>query len=425
MKVYNLNRSSVAEMQTEIDASLAEMKAITSKAKAEGRDLSGDEVSRFDTIDAELRVLANEKSKKERHGMDDPGLAEAIARSNVDDSLKNGATGSRPGQMKSASGKPMVVAVGPKQRLSQSPAASGQVGEFARSVAIGVNNAFATPEVKMALTSDLNSAGGYSIPAGWLSGWIDRGIELTTVAQYCTRFMMDTADVNVTTLTSRPTAATKAELAKFSESGLTFGSSRLQAFTAGSSFLASLELLQDSPNAGQQIEAACMRGLIDWLNDTMLNGSGSSEPTGIMNRNDLPGVDAPGLIDWDMIADGVTALRDELYVANVCIMSPTAYNALHLQRENTGGDGGFLPRPQHLADLNIVQSSHCPETDIIMGDFTQLMFGVREDAKVEVSPVADEAFERNAVRIRLKVRCDWVPAHVQAFYRLTGVTMPA
>jgi HK97 family phage major capsid protein len=301
--------------------------------------------------------------------------------------------------------------------------ASGQIGEFARAIAIGANNTFASPEIKAALQADLNSAGGYSVPAGWLSGWIDRGIEATTVAQYCTRFLTDTAEVNITTLTSRPTAATKAELDKFTESGMTFGNSRLQAFTAGSSFLTSLELLADSPNAGQQIEMACLRGLIDWLNSTMLNGTGSAEPLGVLNREDLPGEDSTGVLDWDKIADGVSALREELYIPNAMIVSPAVFNQLHLQRELTAGDGAYLPRPEHLRDLNIVQSSHCPDTKAILADFTQLMFGIREDATVEVSPVADEAFERNAVRIRLKLRCDWVPAHTAGFFRYDGITL--
>lgn len=397
---------------------------ITNLARQEKRNLDEPEMATVESLAVQMMSLSAEREKLEKDESRRLNAERALngGEIEVSESLRGGGSGPRPGSMKSASGKPMVVAVGPSQRLSRSPVASGQIGEFARAIAIGANNPFATSEIRMALTSDLNSAGGYSIPDSWLSGWIDKGLEATAIAQYCTRFMMDTQSVNITTLTSRPTAATKAELAAFTESGMTFGQSRLEAFTAGSTFLASMELLQDSPNAGQQIEAACMRGLVDWLNDTMLNGTGSEEPVGVLNRDDLSGFSTPGALTWAKIADGVSALRQSLYMPNVCVVSPANYNQLHLQRELVTDDGSWLPRPEHLKDLNVVQSSHCPDTHAIIGDFTQMMFGIRENATVEVSAVADDAFVKNAVRFRLKVRCDWVPAHTAAFYLFDSIT---
>ncbi len=187
--------------------------------------------------------------------------------------------------------------------------------------------------------------------------------------------------------------------------------------------LASLEMLEDSPNAAAQVEAVSARAIADWFNDSMLNGSGSSgEPLGVLQREDLPETGSIGVPTWADIAAAWTALRQECYTPNAVICSPSVYNLLNLQREMIAGDGGFLPRPEHLRDLNVVASSHCPDTALIMGDFTQLILGIRQGARIEVSPHG-EAFDKNAVSIRLKIRADWAPADLSAFRILSGITL--
>ncbi len=422
VKRANTGVRSLKVIGEDYDIAYAKMTKIVNTAKAENRDLTPAEVAEFDSVDAEIRALAAEKSQAEREHeetlrvFNSPDFA-----SRLPEALR-GNSGGGDG-LRSPSGKPIAVARGPKERLNKSPISGHLIGELARAAAIGVT-AYTPEAVKMELRSDENSKGGFAVPDGWLSTWIDKAIEFTSVAQYCTRQLMDTESLNVTTIESRPTLETKAQLAKFAATGIVFGNRRLEAFTAGGLMLASLEMLEDSPNAGQQVEAVAMRSIVDWLNDRMLNGTGSQQPLGVLNREDLPGDTSVGDITWDALADAVSALRDEVYVPNACIVSPSVYNALNLQRELTAGDGAYLPRPQHLEDLNVVPSSHCPDDRIVMGDFTQLMLGVRQGARVEVSPHG-EAFEKNAMAIRLKLRVDWVPLHTAAFYTLSGVTVPS
>jgi HK97 family phage major capsid protein len=421
-----INSRSMDDIQADIDQKLAQMQKITSQVKAEKRDLTADEVAAFDTIDCELRVLNNEKAKAERDSAQLRGLTERIASGDlaVPDFLKAGSQYTGAEGLRSKEGKPIAVAVGPKQRLNANPPRGYLFGELCRAAAVGVSP-FSPPEVRAALTSDDNSKGGYAVPDSWLTGWIDRAVEVSSIAPFCTRALMDGASLNITTITARPTVQTKAENAKFADTTMSFGSSRLLAFTAGAIMSASLELLEDSPNAGQQIEAVTIRGLIDWMNSKLLNGTGSEEPTGILNRGDIPTGESTGDITWDAIADGVTVLRNAIYTPNVCVVSPDVFNALHLQRENTEGDGLYLARPEHLRDLNIIASTHCPDDKIVMGDFSQWFIGIRQGARVDVSQEAGEAFERNQMLIRPKVRMDWVPTHTAAFYILDDVTIPS
>lgn len=405
----------------EIDGKLAAIDSVLATAKRENRDLSREESAKIDGFNAELAALAEQRDNANQRR----GLAEALANGSVKmpAALKDaGASGSVPG-IRSRSGKPLAMASGPKQKLSRSPVHGHLYGELCRAAAIGVT-AFTPDEVRMQLKSDDNSKGGYAVPDSWLLDWVDRAVEMAAIAPFCTRVLMDSESLNITTIQSRPTIETKAQLDKFASTGMVFGSSRLEAFTAGGVMLAALELLEDSPNAGQQIEIVTLRGVADWLNDKILNGSGSQEPLGIINREDIPSSGTTGDITWDAIADGVTALRNAVYVPNLCVVSPNVWNALHLQRENSDGDGLYLARPEHLRDLNIIASTHCPDDKVVMGDFAQWFIGVRQGARVDVSPVAGEAFERNGMLIRPKTRMDWTPTHTDAFYILDGVTLP-
>ena len=424
MKVVpGLNRRTIEHVKADYSKAFAKMSEITALAKKNERDLTADEVARFDSLDCEIRQLAAEKEAMEADKRASDGVLARLESGELQlpENLRGGSVGGS--SLRSRDGKPLMMAAGPKQRLSKQVIAGHPIGELIRAAAIGVSN-FTTDEVRAALTSDDNSKGGYSIPSSWLAGWIDRAIEAASVAPYCTRILMDTATVNITTIAERPTVATKAELARFVESSMSFGSSRLEAFTTGSVLTASVEMLEDSPNAAQQIEMAAIKGLVDWFNLKLLNGSGNAEPTGILQRDGIPGADSVGDLTWDAIADAVTALRKEIFIPNLCVVSPANYNALHLQRELTAGDGGYLPRPEHLKDLNIVASSHCPDSKVVIGDFTQMIIGIRQGARVEVSAEADDAFEKNAVKIRMKLRGDWVPAHNAGFYILDDVTVP-
>jgi len=423
VKVFSQGVRPLSEINSEYDRLYAEMVSITEKPRVENRDMTTEEVARFDTIDASIRALKNEKDKAEQTERAQQHFSSAEFQRNLPENLRT--TGSSSGAgLRSRDGKPIAVATGPKQRLNANPPSGYLFGELCRAAAVGVT-AFTPIEVKAALTGDDNSKGGYAVPDSWLTGWIDRAVEVSSIAPYCTRALMDSASLNITTITSRPTVATKAENDLFASTSMAFGSSKLQAFTAGAIMAASMELLEDSPNAAAQIEAVTIRGLIDWMNDKLLNGDGSEEPLGVLQREDIPAGSSTGDISWDAIADAVTVLRNEIYIPNLCVVSPDQWNALHLQREMIAGDGGYLPRPEHLRDLNVIVSSHCPNDKVILGDFTQLFIGIRQGARVDVSATAGEAFERNQMLIRPKVRMDWVPTHTDAFYILDDVTIPS
>jgi HK97 family phage major capsid protein len=331
--------------------------------------------------------------------------------------------GKGPSMFTASSGREVRMAVGRDQKLSTGVGlVRNGVGELVRAAAVGVK-AWTPKEVRQALRSDQNSSGGYSVPDEWLANWIDRAVEVSVLGPFAQRTLMTTETARITTVEERPEITTKAQLDTFTNSSIVFGSRQLSAFTCGATMLASLELLEDSPNASAQIEAVSLRALGDWFDRVMLAGTGSAEPLGLLERTDIPSDNSAGAVSWDMLAEAVSEVREELYQANGIVVSPAVYNALHVQRELTAGDGGYLAKPMHLDGLPILQTTHCDDARILVGDLSQLMIGVRSDARIEVSAHAGESFERNAVTFRVKMRADFLPLDLKAFYILRGVTL--
>lgn len=414
---------SIEDNKIEYCQLLEKSNKITNEARSAKRNMSVDEMATVESLAVEMMSLSAEREKLEKDEAQRLGAEQALngGAIAIPGELGRGIGNHSASLMRVRDGQPLASAVGPKAKLSRGPGSEGKIGELIRSAATGVNR-FTPGDVKAVLTSDENSLGGYTTPHEWLQNWVDRVVEPAAMLPYTTRLIMGAEATMITTVLSRPEAKTKAQLAAFNESGITFGQSRLEAFTAGATMLCSIEMLQDSPNSAQQIERVAIRGLVDWFDRTMINGSGSQEPTGLLLA-DIPTTATAGVASWEMLANAVTELRKEVYTPNAALVSPAVYNALFLQRENTEGDGLFLSRPGHLESLPIIATTYMPDDKIIVADFTQLVVGFRENPVVEVSATAGQSFEKNAVTFRMKLRADWVVVHRDAFRLITGVTL--
>jgi HK97 family phage major capsid protein len=62
-----------------------------------------------------------------------------------------------------------------------------------------------------------------------------------------------------------------------------------------------------------------------------------------------------------------------------------------------------------------------PDTQIIMGDFSKLLVGLRQDALVEVSAFGD-GFDTHSLHVKCTWRGDVALAQAAAFHLLDGIT---
>jgi HK97 family phage major capsid protein len=66
-------------------------------------------------------------------------------------------------------------------------------------------------------------------------------------------------------------------------------------------------------------------------------------------------------------------------------------------------------------------SSNVTTANIVMGDFSKLLVGLRQDALVEVSAFGD-GFDTHSVHLKVTWRGDCALAQPLAFYWLGGIT---
>jgi HK97 family phage major capsid protein len=89
-----------------------------------------------------------------------------------------------------------------------------------------------------------------------------------------------------------------------------------------------------------------------------------------------------------------------------------------LAKLKSTADAQPLLMPSALDDIKRFRSN-AAGTRVFLGDFTQLLIGMRTSFRVEVSRTGAGAFERLQIAVRSYVRADVALAHPNAFVVLT------
>jgi HK97 family phage major capsid protein len=306
--------------------------------------------------------------------------------------------------------------------LSRSPVQNA-LGELCLGLVAGTRNSPA--EIRNALSTSSNPAGGYLVPDIFSSEWIDYARAQSVVLAAGARLIeMSGNTLLVPTLDSDPTFASYAELATTNDSDPTFGSVNLGANTVRSGCIASRELIEDSPLASEMISASLLRGLVAAVDKAALQGMSGWSFLGLCSHASISETGSVGAIQWEDLIAAVAAVRSNNFQPTAIICSPTIYSDLYsiASGDAVNAQKGWVPPPLSVADIPILATSSMPDSKIIVGDFSQLLFGVRSQPLLEASVDAQDAFERHGVRFKSTWRGDYAVARPSAFYRLAGVT---
>ncbi len=82
----------------------------------------------------------------------------------------------------------------------------------------------------------------------------------------------------------------------------------------------------------------------------------------------------------------------------------------------------WLGPPPTVAPLTQFASTNVVTATAVVGDFSQLLLGLRRRPTVEISTQAGNTFAKNQIAIRLVWRGDVALLHETAFCSLTGIT---
>jgi len=305
------------------------------------------------------------------------------------------------------------------------PVCENGFGHFVLAKAFGPNAA--TPrEIKMDLSGSDNSLGGFLVPERLSGQIIDLARAKSVLIEAGTMtVVMDSDNLTIPKLESDATVQIKTQNSGFTPSNMTFGARKLNTYTAGSLVKMSRELYEDAPQmVAMQLEAFLSAALATQVDAWGLNGSGSAQPTGILQRP-ISTTGSIGQPDWTDVSAAATRVRVANHSPLVCINHPSAQAALETIEGGDGVNAGrsWLDRPPTLKDTRFLQTTNMDVTKMILGDFSRYVMGVRTGARVEASTVAGDAFENHQVWLKITMRFDFIPLDETAFEILTGLTL--
>ncbi|MGD2159184.1 MAG: phage major capsid protein [Anaerolineales bacterium] len=287
---------------------------------------------------------------------------------------------------------------------------------------------------KRVMSSFDDTLGGYLLPTP-LS---DRVIDLARAASVLIRagaltLPMDTKTLILARVTSDPTGYWKKEGDKGTVSDMELGDIRLESKTLMALIRVNGELFEDAPNLSSVIENALAQALALEMDSSGMFGTGTdSEPQGLYNDGDISEVDmgTNGAAISDF-SDLISAMQ-KIYEANgtprVAVYSPRTW-ADYTSLKETGGQP--LKAPADVEALKKLVSTQIPNdltkgtssdaSVAFLGGFENVLWGLRQNLRVELSREEGESFERYRVAIRAIMRGDFNTARPTQICMINGI----
>jgi HK97 family phage major capsid protein len=274
---------------------------------------------------------------------------------------------------------------------------------------------------------------GVLVPEWFQGEWIDN-LRANMVLQAAG---MQTATMTQRTVTASrvltdPPVAWRAEGGVLAAGDPTFELRQLVAKSVAVRVQATAELAQDSPDFGAQLLQVMGRALAHEIDRVGLVGSGTgSEPAGIHNTTGIGTVTAVGTpANYSAFISGLQTLLE----ANVAleraetnaIQSPRTWATLENLQAT---DNQPLQRPRALERMTFRPTTGIPnnlgvganESIVLLGDFSDLVLGVRLDASVEALRL--QTFAENLLLEFVGwARVDFLVRRPASFVALEGVT---
>ena len=338
-----------------------------------------------------------------------------------------------PNTMASSSGSSARIFASNEKIATAGAKSSLTIGAAMRDMALGAR----TESMRAALSEGVDTAGGYTVPTKLLEQLVDLMRNKMRVNQAGAQtVMLDTEKTSMARLAADPACAWRLESAAVAESDPTFDNVSFQARSLAVLVKVSRELLEDSINVESALLNALAQSLALKLDLAALYGSGvAPEPLGVYNDANIHTI--------DMGTDGavlgthapILAAAELLSAANsaaptAAIMAPRTLFEIAGFADTTGQP---LNRPRVLDDLAYLESNQVPidetqgtsdvASNIIVGDFTQLMVGIRSAMRIEL--LTQPFAENLQVGFLAHLRADVAIAQPTAFCRIIGINPTA
>jgi HK97 family phage major capsid protein len=253
-------------------------------------------------------------------------------------------------------------------------------GEFVKAMALGHQD---NADIRAAMEEASIGGGGATVPDYLFTSLIDRmRAKAVCIKAGANTVSLETQKTSIARLTGDPTAGWRLENAAIAESAASFDRVTFTANSLAVLVKVSRELLEDSVNLNEALLNAFAQSMAITLDKAALVGSGTApEPRGIWNTTGVNALTADALT-YDLLLDGLLAMKtananDPTAVA----MTPAQWRTLQGLKDSTGQP---LRPPVALETLPILSSTNMGANEAIMGDFGQLLIGVRSGLRIEL-----------------------------------------
>jgi HK97 family phage major capsid protein len=338
----------------------------------------------------------------------------------------------RNSQMRSAGGKAIPILDRSQSFASLQPydrSAEFGFGEFVAAMVRGTERG----DIRNALSEGTDSAGGYTVPRVLMGDLIDRMRAKTVCIQAgALTIPLETQTTTIARIASDPTAAWRLESGAVNVADPTFEAVTFTARSLAVLVKVSRELLADSANIDQALMMAFAGAIAVEVDRVALVGSGTApEPRGIFNTANINsvsmGANGAQLTSYGKQLDCLYELQlDNAPAPSAQVMHPRTWRTIQGFADTTGQPlqlpPGLVGLPQLVTTsipINQTQGTATNASSIIVGDFSQLLIGVREELRIEVMRETYAGTGEYAFIAHL--RMDVAVAHPESFCKLVGI----
>jgi HK97 family phage major capsid protein len=303
------------------------------------------------------------------------------------------------------------------------------VGDLIRAKVCGARN----EAESRALAGSTDSAGGFTVPAPLAAQFIDR-LRARSVAMQAGAMTvpMDSATLQMARINSDPDCDWKAENAAIAEGDPVFGRVLFSAKTLAGRVPLSRELLEDSTNIGEALEAAFTGAMAVELDRAAIYGDGTgNSPTGVWHTSGINavsmGTNGAALTGYGDILDAMLALKNANAAdPTAMICAPRTEIAL---AKLVDGELNPLRVPDLVARVPLLSTTSAPvdedegtaenASSIVLGDFRDLLVGMRTELQIRIF---DQPLAGNGQLLAVAwLRADVQLARTASFCKLTGI----
>jgi len=279
-----------------------------------------------------------------------------------------------------------------------------------------------------ALSEGTNAAGGFTVNPELSAQIIDRMRAKSRVVQAgAVTVPLTTLETKIARISGDPTAAWHTENAQETDSDITFEQVTFTARTLMAIVRSSRELLEDSVNAEEAVMLAISAAMANELDRVALYGTGvAPQPSGLATFSGVNSVlVSTTLSNYDPIVDGVQKiLESNANFPTAGILNPRTLTTFAKLKDTTNQP---LFKPPLIENLPLLETTRVSAdeggspagTSIWLGDWPEMMIGVRSELRVEMLRERFADFHQFGFVAHL--RADIQLRHAASFCRVQGI----